>query len=94
MNFLLYGVPLAGLIVAAIKVFQAKLGMSDETAEWLRAGLFGGAFLLVVNADAIQAAWPLFQTVVVQAGGFLSIILGSLGFWPEIQAVGRRIVGK
>jgi hypothetical protein len=93
-DLVLYGIPLTGFVLAIVKVLQEKAGVDDEAAGWVRAGLLGGGFLLVVNADAIQAMWPLFKTVVVQGAGFLTVVLGSLGYWPEIQAIGRRIIGK
>jgi hypothetical protein len=93
-DLLLYGVPLGLIILGGVRAAQEKLKLSEEAARWVRAGLAGGAALLVMNAEAIQAAWPPFQTIVVQGGVVLGTILSVAGYWPDVQKVGRRIVGR
>ena len=93
-NLTLFGVSLGLLIVSAVKVAQDEFGFSDKVARWARGALGAAAFLLVANADVIQTAWPLFETVVVQAGGALGVLLSVLGYWPEAQRAVYRILGR
>jgi len=93
-NLALYGIPLGLLIISAVKVGQDEFKFSDKVARWARGLLGMGAFLLIANADVIQAAWPYFETAVVQAGGALAVLLSVLGYWPEAQRVAYRAMGK
>lgn len=86
-NLTLFGVSLGLLIVSLVKVLQDEFQFSDKAARWARGLLGAGAFLLIANADVILAIWPLFETVVVQAGGALAVLLSVLGYWPEAQRV-------
>lgn len=90
-NLTLFGVTLGSLVITAVKVAQDQFKFSDKAARWLR-GLFGVAvYLVIANADVIAAAWPLFETVIVQGGGALSILFGVLGYWPELAKVGAKL---
>ena len=93
-NLVLYGVPFGLFILGIVRIAQEKIPLSEEIARWARAFLTGGAVLVVMNAEAIQAAWPLFETVIVQGGTVLGAILSVAGYWPEVQKVGYRIQGR
>ena len=93
-NLTLFGIALGALAVATVKLAKDKLGLTDETANFIRAFAGASIYLVVQNAETIQAAWPYFETAVTQGGGALSIFLGILGYWPDVQRIGYRVTGR
>lgn len=93
-DLVLYGIPLGLLALAAIKLAQDKLDLTDGEANLVRAIAGAALYLVVQNAEAIEAAWPYFETAVVQFGGALAIFLSILGYWDDVQRLVYRITGR
>ncbi len=93
-NLTLFGIALGGLAVAAIKCLQDWIGFSDKAANIARAAAGAALYLVIQNAEMINAAWPLFETVVTQGGGALATFLGILGYWKDVQRFGYRATGR
>lgn len=93
-NLTLFGIALGALAIATVKLAQDKFGLTEETANFTRAFLGAGIYLLVQNAEVIQAAWPYFEAVVTQGGGALAIFLNVLGYWPDVQRIACRVTGR
>lgn len=93
-NMVLFGIAIGGLAVAAIKLIKDKFNLTDETANLIRAFTGAGIYLLIQKADVIQAAWPAFEEVITLGGGALSIFLGILGYWDDVQRIGYRVTGR
>jgi len=93
-NLTLFGIALGALAMATIKLVKDKVGLTEETANFSRAFAGAGLYLVIQNAEAIQAAWPYFEVAVTQVGGALSVFLSILGYWDDVQRIGYRIMGR
>ena len=93
-NLTLFGIALGGLAVAAIKCLQDRFKFSDDTADLVRAITAAVLYLVIQNAEMIQAVWPYFEIVVTQAGGMLAVFLGVLGYWKDLQRIGYKATGR
>lgn len=93
-NLTLFGIALGALAVAAVKCAQDLIGFGDKEANLVRAVLGAALYLLIQNADAIQAAWPYFELAITQGGGALAIFLSVLGYWNDLQRIGYKATGR
>lgn len=93
MNFILYGVSLGGLVLGLVRLL-GEVGLVDRPADLVRGFGLGAAFLLVANAEALSAQYAWFETVVVQGGGFLSIVLITMGYGPSVRQFAHRVTFK
>jgi hypothetical protein len=95
-NFVLYGISLGGLVFGLIKM-AGEVGLVGRWADLARGLGLGVAFLLVSNAEALAAQFAWFETAIIQGGGFLTVLLLSMGYGPAItraaNAVANRIQG-
>jgi uncharacterized 2Fe-2S/4Fe-4S cluster protein (DUF4445 family) len=93
-NLTLFGIALGALAMATIKLVKDKAGLTDEAANFIRAVVGAGIYLVIQNAEAIQAAWPYFEMAVTQVGGALSVFLSILGYWDDVQRIGYKVTGR
>ena len=93
-NLTLFGIALGALAVATVKLIKDKTGLSDETANFIRAVSGVVVYLVIQNAEMIQAAWPYFEVAVTQFGGALSVFLSILGYWSDVQRIGYKATGR
>jgi len=93
MEFTLFGVALAVIVISLVKAIQGETGITDRYANYLRAGLMGLAYLLYTFGPELATMYPWFERTVVVGGGFIAVVLSMMGYWPEVQKVGNRIKG-
>lgn len=92
-DFVIYGVSLAVIALSVAKAVQGETGLGDKETNYLRAVLMGIAFLLYTFAPDLEAMYPWFERAVAVGGGLFAVVLGVLGYWPEVQKVGARMKG-
>lgn len=90
MNFLLYGVSIGGLVVGLVRL-ASEFGLVGRAADFVRGLGLGGAYLLVANAQALAAQFAWFEDAVVMGGGFLTILLLTMGYGPTISRMARSV---
>jgi len=93
-NLTLFGIALGALAMSTIKLVRDKLGLTEEIANFARAFTGAAIYLIIQNAEVFQVAWPYFEVVVTQAGGALSIFLGILGYWDDVQRISYKVTGR
>jgi hypothetical protein len=94
MEFTLFGISLTVIVMSLVKAAQSELGLSDKVANYIRAILMGGAYLLYNFAPNLAEMYPWFEQAVTLGGGFVAVVLGVLGYWSDAQRVSARVQGK
>ena len=92
-NFVLYGISLGGLVFGLIKML-GEVGLVGRWADLARGLGLGAAFLLVSNAEALAAQFVWFETAIIQGGGFLTVLLLSMGYGPTVTRVMNAVVAR
>ena len=93
MEFTLFGVALGVIALSLAKAVQSEAGLADKQANYVRAVLMGGAYLLYTFGPELKEMYPWFERAVVVGGGFAAVVLGVLGYWPDVQKIGARVKG-
>ncbi len=92
-NFVLYGISLGGLAFGLVKLL-GEVGLAGRAADLVRSLMLGGSFLLVANAEALAAQYVWFETAVIQGGGFLTVLLLSMGYGPTVSRIASAFSAK
>jgi len=92
-NFVLYGISLGGLVFGIVRML-GEVGLVGRAADLVRGLGLGGAFLLVSNAAYLAATYPAFEVIVIQGGGFLTVLLLSMGYGPTISRIASAVSAK
>lgn len=90
MNFILYGISIGGLVIGLVRL-AGEFGLVGRTADLVRGVGLGGAYLLVANAEALAAQFAWFEDAVVMGGGFLTIVLITMGYGPTVSKMARSV---
>lgn len=93
-QFAIYGIALAVIALSLAKAIQGESGLDDKKTNYLRAVFMGLAYLLYTFAPDLEAVFPWFERAVVVGGGLVAVVLGVLGYWPEVQRFGARVAGS
>lgn len=93
MNFILYGVSLGGLAIGLVRL-AGEYGLIGRSADLVRGLLLGGSYLLVANAQALAAQFAWFESVVVQGGGFLMVLLLTMGYGPTVSRMAHSVAAR
>lgn len=92
-NFVLYGISLGGLAFGLVRLL-GEVGLAGRAADLVRGLMLGAAFLLVSNAEALAASYAWFETAVIQGGGFLTVLLLSMGYGPTVSRIASAFSAK